>query len=75
MTRALLIQLSCQAAAPDWQRAPGSAAVLPPSEGLPTFVNVRSAPQPYHSMSQCLHFDPWPHLVSRKTLLPRPRPR
>ena len=75
MTRALFTQVSCQVAAKDWQRAPGSPAVLPPSEGLLTFVNLGSSPQPYRSMSQCLPFGPWPHLLSRMTLLPPPRPR
>lgn len=75
MTRALFTQVSCQLAALDWQRAPGSVAVLPPSEGLPTFVNLRSPPQTHHFVSQCLHFGLWPHLLNRMTLLPRPRPR
>ena len=75
MTRALFTQVLCQAAALDWQRAPGSAAVLPPSEGLPTFVTLRSPPQTYQSMSQCLHFGPWPHLLNRMTLLPHLPPK
>ena len=48
MTRALFTQVSCQAAALDWQRGPGSAAVLPPSEGLPTLLLLTYDYPPNH---------------------------